>query len=98
MKITATKVLIVFSAFVFGLEATSIEATDLRSGKEKLMAVEPVLHTDIQSKGEKELVIIDPIHYRTKRFAVTASKYLLPTEKVEKYLKQARKIFGLQVR
>ena len=76
MKITATKVLIVFSAFVFGLEATSIEATDLRSGKEKLMAVEPVLHTDIQSKGEKELVIIDPIHYRTRRFAVTASKYL----------------------
>ena len=71
MKISATKLLIVFSAFVFGLEAT-----DLRSGKEKLMAVEPVLHTDIQSKGEKELVIIDPIHYRTKRFAVTASKYL----------------------
>ena len=81
MKITATNVLIVFSAFLFwveatSIEATSIEATDLRSGKEKLMAVEPVLHTDIQSKGEKELVIIDPIHYRTKRFAVTGSKYL----------------------
>ena len=71
MKITATKVLIVFSALFFG-----VEATDLRSGKEELMAVEPVIHTDIQSKGENELVIIDPIHYRTKRFAVTASKYL----------------------
>ena len=71
MKITATKVLIVFSALFFW-----VEATDLRSGKEKLMAVEPVIHTDIQSKGEEELVITDPIHYRTKRFAVTASKYL----------------------
>ena len=71
MKISATQVLIVFSALVFWVEATSIEATDLRLGKEKLMAVEPVLHTDIQAKGEKELVIIDPIHYRTKR-----SKYL----------------------
>ena len=77
MKITATNVLIVFSALLFWVEATSIEATDLRSGKENLMAVETVIHTDIKSKGEKEeLEIIDPIHYRTKRFAVTASKYL----------------------
>ena len=44
-------------------------------GTEKLMAGEAIIHTRAV-KGEDEVVFIDPIHYRSKRTALSWSKYL----------------------